>query len=90
MLEYKLIKATPTLIKTPNCLDDIMATLFEKYHIDYIKFYRNCLEFEFKNLGSEDVCDNIKYYMFEEGKYVKQGLDFKLIHMKDIGERDFM
>ena len=29
MLEYKLIKATPTLIKTPNCLDDIMATLFE-------------------------------------------------------------
>lgn len=90
MLEYKLIKATPTLIKTPNCLDDIMATLFEKYHIDYIKFYRNCLEFEFKNLGSEDVCDNIKYYMFEEGKYVKQGLDFKVIDIKDIGERHFI
>lgn len=44
MLEYKLIKATPTLIKTPNCLDDIMATLFEKYHIDYIKFYSQFVE----------------------------------------------
>ena len=41
-------------------------------------------------LGSEDVCDNIKYYMFEEGKYVKQGLDFKVIDIKDIGERHFI
>ena len=44
-----------------------MATLFEKYHIDYIKFYRNCLEFEFKNLGSEDVCDNINIICLKKG-----------------------
>ena len=28
--------------------------------------------------------------MFEEGKYVKQGLDFKVIDIKDIGERHFI